>query len=58
MTRFSATPCLPQGEPTANAASPYILISQTSGETYMGPRHFVIHRDEVDALVAALKAAR
>ena len=59
MTTFTAYPCNPQGEIVeCDPNSPFIRVEQTSGETYMGERSFVIHRDEIDTLVATLKGAR
>lgn len=57
MVDFTSTPCTPQGEPT-EASSPFSLIQQVGGETYMGERRFVVHRDEIQALVAALQGSR
>lgn len=56
---FSVTPCSPQGATNVDSTStPYRLISQESGETYMGARRFVIHQGEIDALIRALQSAR
>lgn len=56
MTTFTATPCLPTGEIVeCDPNSPFVLIEQASGETYMGERRFVIHRLEVSALIETLK---
>lgn len=59
MTEFTTYPCSPQGDIIEHDPnSPFILVEQSRGETYMGDRRFVVHRDEIDALVAVLKAAR
>lgn len=59
MTAFTVTSCSPQGEIVQHDPnSPFLLVEQSRGETYMGERRFVLHRDEVDILVRALKAAR
>jgi hypothetical protein len=58
-TSFSATPCSPTGEVRdSDANSPFFLIQQTAGETYMGDRKFVIHQGEADALVRVLAGLR
>lgn len=60
MTTFKTSPCGPQGNVLnrEDIETPYFRVEQSGGETYMGRRSMVLHRDEVDALVAALKAAR
>ncbi|UTC29574.1 hypothetical protein BAMBUS_05160 [Brevundimonas phage vB_BpoS-Bambus] len=59
MTAFTTYPCTPQGDIVeCDPNSPFILVEQTSGETYMGDRRFVLHRAEIGDLVAALEAAR
>lgn len=59
MTTFTTYPCSPQGEIVeCDPNSPFILVEQTSGETYMGERRFVLHRAEIGDLVAALDAVR
>lgn len=58
MTEFTVTPCSPQGAINVQPSSPFLLVQQSRGETYMGDRRFVVHRDEIDALVKALEAAR
>lgn len=56
MTVFTTAPCSPQGDTEGcDPHSPFVLVEQTAGETYMGERRFVLHRGEIGLLIAALQ---
>lgn len=58
MTTFTTAPCTPQGDTEGcDPHSPFVLVEQASGETYMGARRFVLHRAEIGLLIDALKKA-